>query len=657
MGEKIKKFKIIVILIFGLFIMYNVWKAVISGNQLIEVITSNNNYAGESMNFSINVKDYKTKDFLESNLKIELQDSKKKKIKNIFYEGKTDENGKRNISLDLPLNLQDGKYYLKIKSSSKKGRDVVTKAITILNQNTKNITVALDKGIYKPGDTINYRVLVTSRDDDNPVEKDVVISIYDGNDNRVYIKETKTSEYGITSGSFTLANEVNSGKYTIKVLFGSTEKNKEFTVNPYITPQFDAKIETEKDTFLVNDKIKILVNSKYFFGEPVKNAKVKLKINEQENDGFTNDEGIFEYEYLAEKKETLNIKANIVDESNYLVEEQKTVFVSEDIFEVEVLPEYKNIISGIENNIYFFVKTPNGIGKKAYIYVNFGDNKNRQIITDENGIGVLNIPSSDLNYNGSQKKYNNGYTNTLTFNIQAKDMEGNLIEKKEKINIEDITNSVIKTDKVKYNQEDDIVIKLNKKTEIREETIAICKNNKVLKLITTDTDEVVTNLDDIYGLIDIYVLDNSKTNIENKRTIFIKPNKMLNIEIKTDKAEYKPKENIELNLNIVDENGKNPDTALLISALDEAILKLAENDLSIDNIKISLEDIKLSNELDAATLYANIIDNKSENSIMAILLRQNRIAPNINKSRISNVYKKNNAILRIVYAIIIFIII
>ena len=57
--------------------------------------------------------------------------------------------------------------------------------------------------------------------------------------------------------------------------------------------------------------------------------------------------------------------------------------------------------------------------------------------------------------------------------------------------------------------------------------------------------------------------------------------------------------------------------ALLVSMLDNSVLSLANNDLSIDNIKLALSDIMLSNELDGATMYANIINEESEPELMA----------------------------------------
>ena len=77
------------------------------------------------------------------------------------------------------------------------------------------------------------------------------------------------------------------------------------------------------------------------------------------------------------------------------------------------------------------------------------------------------------------------------------------------------------------------------------------------------------------------------------------------------------------------------DSALLVSILDEAILNLAENDLSIDNIKIALEDIELSNGITAADLYANVIDDSSESLLKSLLLKQEYTDPKIYSKTVS----------------------
>lgn len=655
--------KIILLIVFILFILFHIRKILVSGKQIIEITSSEEYYGGSSLEASICVKDIDTLDALNSKLTVSLLDSNGKKIKNVVTKAETKDNQTANVELTLPENLEKGKYTLKVNAKSSKGNDTVEKTISIVSKKQKNVTIQLDKGIYKPGDDINYRILLTSKNNDTPSTEEIEVSIYDGNDNRVYINKVTTSEYGITSGKFSLANEVNSGTYKIKVSTSNQEFSKLFTVNPYVTPQFEAKITTDKENYLVNDKIAIAVNTKYFFGEPVKNAKVILNINDTKQEGLTNGEGTFTYEYTAKEKKTLNISAEITDDSNYLVEATKTIYVTEDVFEIEVLPEYGKMITDIDNDIYFFTKNADGSSKKTYLTLNIENKLTRQVITDEQGVGVLHLSKTDISNlitTTSESKYSNTKTSTLKMEIQAQDMDGNSFTKTQPLEVKQNTGVLIKTDKVKYQQEDDIKLTFTSKDNIKDQTIAICKNNEIVKLITTDDEDITLNLGDIYGLIDIYVLKNNNStylknsNIQNKKTIFIKPNKELNIEIQTDNSEYSPKDNMNLTIGLTDENGKTIDGALLVSVLDEAILSISDNDLSIDNVKTALSDVMLSNKLDAATMYANILDDKSESTFIAMLLKQDSTVPNITTKSFNTIEEHFSAIQRVIIGSIIF---
>lgn len=622
--QKILKYLIILVsTILAICLIYNIVKAVQTGNQTVYVSTSNNYYIDTDLEAIVEITSQKIIE--DGKIKVKLLDSEEKGIKGVKEKYELSENSTSNITLKIPENLEPGKYYLEVTATTNLGKDKVKKAINIQNNKDENINVTFDKGIYKPGDTVNFRALLTYKDNDKPIEEDINISIYDGNDNRVYNKSSKTSAYGIISGSFNLADEVNSGNYKLTVTTKGQEYSKYFTVNPYVTPKYGVEIVTDKDNYLVGEKANITIKTSYFFGEKVNNANVNLKIEKEEFKGQTDANGEFKIEYEVKNPGKINISTTVVDTSNYMVEEAKTISVGTDIFEIEVLPVYGNIINSIDNEIYIFTKKADGTGIKTYLTVNVGKIK-RQVITDENGIGKVQLTASDIS---------NIITadNQVELKITAQDMENNQVSKNVKIYSQNNYGTVISTDKVKYNVGEDIEVKINS-IDNSEKTIYISKNDKVIKMITTTDEEISLNLEDTYGLVDINVINtrnqydyyvynySHNRNINTKRTIFIKPDKELNINIEADSDEYKPGDTATLKFNLSDEENKKVDGAMLISILDEAILNLASNDISIDNIKLALSDIKFTEDLDAATLYTNIIDDSSETTLMGILLKQ-----------------------------------
>ncbi|MBR3133860.1 MAG: hypothetical protein IKG56_00170 [Clostridia bacterium] len=629
--------KIIGIIIFLILIVvgiYNSYYWIVSGKQNIRISTSTNAYVNSDLYVSIIAQKDKTD--LETKSQIELLDSKGKRVKNVNvkYDG-------NNAILSIP-DIEKGTYYIKATVSSKAGKDQIEKEIYLSESKQENTIINLDKGIYKPGDTVNYRALLTKKENDEPVNSNVNISIYDGNDNRVYNEDVTTSEYGIVSGSFKLADEVNSGLYKLTVKTKSSETVKQFKVNPYITPKYEVKINYDKENYIVGDTAKININTKYFFGEIAQNTQIKVFIDDNEYKTLKTDEqGNASVDYKINGAKEYKVKVEAVDSSNYYVEENSSFTAGTDIFEIKLMPEYGNLVSNTKNNVYVFTNKTDGTPLKAYVTVS-SDKFTKQIATDENGIGSfqIDVEQSRTSSNYYNSEYYNNYTKNnpkKTFTINAQDEIGNKVNKSESIEIEQKA-ILVSTDKVKYRQGEDIKIKTISDNE-NAYNIYFFKNNKLIKMITSDSSETTVNLDNTYGLIDVYVTKNNGSNGSGsyggivsrayypdsagfKRTIFIKPDKELKINLATDKDEYKPGENISISINTSDEKNSNAESALLVSMLDNAVLNLASNDLSIDNIKMALQDIKFTDELDAATLYSSIINDNSEQTIMALLLKQ-----------------------------------
>ncbi len=634
--KKKKIIKTIVLILFILivvFFLYNFVNSFRFGKQIISIDTSTQIYSDSNIEAIIDVKDKKDNS-LKSNVKVELFDSDGKKVKNVQGKYQKSETEKINALIPLTEDIETGKYELKVTSKYKLGffKDYIDVPVNIIKGSETKTIISLDKGIYKPGDEINFRALLISKRDDTPTQTNAKIYIYDGNDNKVYSNETKTSEYGIVSGNFKIADEVNSGTYKLVISTDNSEVTKEFTVNPYITPQFEVSVVSDKENYIIGENANITISAKYFFGEPVKNATVKGKINETEIQGITGADGNFSTKYVVTKDGTIDIKLNVTDSSNYLIETEKTLYVSEDLFKIEVLPEYGDLVKGVDNEVYVFTRAINGKGLKTQSTVRIG-NVVRQVITDDNGIGSFTLTSSDMQS-----------INTSNMQITSEDAEGRKVEKVEEINIIVSKGVLINTDKIKYNCGDDINVALDSNVDLQSKEIYFYKGNELLKVVSSENNDFAVNLEGISGLVDIYVKNsNSVTyaskyltpNLYSKKTIFIKPNKNLNIAISTDSEEYAPGDKLNISFNTTDEKNNQMDSALLVSILDKAILNLAENDLSIDNIKIALEDIELSNGITAADLYTNIIDDSSESLLKSLLLKQEYTDPKIYSKTVS----------------------
>ena len=195
-----------------------------------------------------------------------------------------------------------------------------------------------------------------------------------------------------------------------------------------------------------------------------------------------------------------------------------------------------------------------GTPLKTYVTVT-SDNFTKQVATDENGIGKFSIDIGNTNnvYSNSSSEKSNSSTKKFSITAQKEDEKDNTVKKDFKLDMvkKDL---LISTDKVKYEQGEDIKVSVSS-TKEKTKNIYFFKNQKLIKMLSTDLEDTSINLEDTYGLIDIYVTEGTEKQSSNtnnkaqdfynnyKRTIFIKPSKKLNINVSTDKNEYKPGEN------------------------------------------------------------------------------------------------------------------
>lgn len=641
MKQRLRKVLVLAFVLLAIAIAYCIFKATTIEKQTINISYSSNVSTASTLESVVSVLD-QNGNTKKSKVTLELFDNDGKKVKGVKEKYKLEEGEVASCSLAIPENLESGNYNLKIKATSGLLTTNKEVSINISDSSNSDIVISLDKGMYKPGDTIKYRVLLISKTDNTPKSsKEVSVEIFDGNGNKVYSENSNTTEFGIVSGDFTLAQEVNSGTYTISVDGASKKVSKTFTVSPYVVPQFAVTVNPDKEVYQVGETANVTFNAKYFFGEPVVNANVEGKINDVEFKGLTDSEGNFTYQYPMSEKGKANIEVTVIDTSNYLIEESSTIFAQETAFEVETIFENNQINKNIENVVYIVAKKIDGTPVKVHASITIGQIA-RQVITDENGIGKFTLTATDTASLASSSVYQ----------ISAEDNEGNAFTNQKNVDV--VSNSVaISTDKVKYSQGEDIKINLSAITDSSKIIVYVCKNGEILKMISTDSDSVSVNLEDTSGLIDLFV-ENKKANNNYyydddivyfnayrkvlpttssngfvRKTIFIKPASALDIGVSTDKEEYKPGENLTLSFKVKDENNKTPDTNLLVSILDEAVLSLADNDLSMDNIRIALKDIDLTEEISAADLYADVLSNESDSTLTLALLKHDAPNPSV----------------------------
>lgn len=135
-----------------------------------------------------------------------------------------------------------------------------------------------DRAIYRPGQTIYFKGILIeagARGEDPQIKTNYKskVYLYDVNYQLVSELELTTNEFGTFSGTFTAPSSLN-GQMHIQNSHGSVY----FSVEEYKRPRFEVNFEPTKESYKLNEIVKIKGNAKAFAGSSIDGATVKYRV-------------------------------------------------------------------------------------------------------------------------------------------------------------------------------------------------------------------------------------------------------------------------------------------------------------------------------------------------------------------------------------------
>ncbi len=146
--------------------------------------------------------------------------------------------------------------------------------------------VYTDRPIYRPGQTVEYRVVV--RQDNNgryflPEVGTVDISVRDYNGATLNSSALSLTQHGTASASFTLSEETLPGLYSIQVGPALSGGSVEFQVAEYRKPEIDTQVSFSREEALAGDVLDASVSTRYFFDAPAGNVSLDWNMYVQDS--------------------------------------------------------------------------------------------------------------------------------------------------------------------------------------------------------------------------------------------------------------------------------------------------------------------------------------------------------------------------------------
>lgn len=519
-----------------------------------------------------------------------------------IFSGKTDANGTLDASFKTP-NVVDGNYQLTVTSKALGESDVITQNIRIFRD--QQIMLSTDKPLYQPGQIIHMRSLTLKKPDLQAVARvELILEVEDAKGNKVFKKKLKTSEFGVASADFQLADEINMGRYTVRAIVGKTKTEKKLTIDRYVLPKFKVKFTPDKSFYLPNETVEGKVQVDYFFGKPVVDAKVTIKAatfdfqfkDFAEISGQTDATGNFKFSQqlpsyfvgqpLEQGNAFVKFDVSIVDGANHEEKISQTVPVSAQSVKIIAVPEGGRIIPNLPNTIYVMTTSPDGQPLAQDIQVKPEGLPDILTKTDTSGIGEFKITPK---------------TGYLNLTISASKSMASSVDKPSSVNVElygqpQEDSVMLHTDKALGKVGDSVGIIVLSPTAsgtvyldvikagqtLNTQSINIAKGRGVLSLpLTSDMDGSIE--------INAYRISRSGQIVRDTRMLYVDPANDLKIDIRPEKETYLPGKPAKISFDVKNAKGKGIAAALGVSIVDESVFALQDMQPGMEKIYFLLE--------------------------------------------------------------------
>ena len=508
----------------------------------------------------------------------------------------TDELGFADIEKEIPDELDEGEYKV-VAQLAGDDQSVITQNVQLTR--SFRVMVATDKPLYQPGQTIHIRSLSLANADMRPVGgRKTVIEVQDAKGNKVFKKVGKTSGFGIFSADFILADQVNTGSYTISAIVGDTTSERTVTVERYKLPKFKIALNTDKGFYLPGQMVSGTATARYTFGKPVAGAKIKLTASEfierfrpfEIIEGELDEEGNFPFEFrlkgnfvgseLKQGDASVSLQAQVVDLADHKQQRNQDLIVTSRPIRIDVFPESGTLVQGVENILYVVTAYPDG--RPAKTKLTLGKDQ-QQVETSEVGIAKVKITPDKPQ---------------LRMRIYAEDEKGVKSAVVRNLRIDRRTDAfLLRTDQAVYKTGDTVKLDIFAAGNKERIFVDVIKDRRAILMKSVDIEQgkgaLALDLPaDLFGTLELrgYRIQRDGNIIGDTKVIQVKRASSLKIEAKLNKETYRPGEKALLDFVVKRADGKAVPAALGLSGVDEAVFALQEMRPGLERIYFAIQE-------------------------------------------------------------------
>jgi uncharacterized protein YfaS (alpha-2-macroglobulin family) len=141
-----------------------------------------------------------------------------------------------------------------------------------------------DRPVYRPGDTVHFKTVIRAENPSGytlPEDRQVSLELRDPQTYQPIWNDTaKLNDYGSAHWEYTIPADAHLGTYYLSMQMGERYvEGASFSVQDYKKPEYAVKVTAQTPRVLQGQPIKATIDARYYFGEPVANAKVKWVVH------------------------------------------------------------------------------------------------------------------------------------------------------------------------------------------------------------------------------------------------------------------------------------------------------------------------------------------------------------------------------------------
>ena len=149
--------------------------------------------------------------------------------------------------------------------------------------NLTRIFCITDRPVYRPEQKVQFKAWLRKAQYDKEdvsqfAGKSVNVEIFNPKNERVYQQQLTADEYGGVSGELELPGDATLGMYQVGFQAMSIRGGSSFRVEEYKKPEFEVTIDAPTEPVMLGEVVTAQVNARYYFGSPVTEATVKIKV-------------------------------------------------------------------------------------------------------------------------------------------------------------------------------------------------------------------------------------------------------------------------------------------------------------------------------------------------------------------------------------------